>query len=120
MKESTKGTLAIVAAAASWGSSILFLRQLYGMGLSVLTILFFNCLFGLLLMLLFKAKEIRFKVGLGELKWFLLLALTGNLTALTTWYGLKLTTIANAEFLHYTMPVFAFIIGAFFFKEKIK
>ncbi len=119
MKDTTKGTLAIILSAVIWGFGGVLLKTIYATGISVITVTFFSVAIGTLLVLLFNRKHINFKPKKQDLKWFLTVAVFGNLTGYSYLYAFKFTTVTNAVFLHYTMPIFAFLIAIFLLKEKI-
>lgn len=119
MKETTKGTLAIVTAAVIWGFTGVCIKKFYSAGMGMITLMAFSSFFSLLLVLLFNGKQIDFKPKKEAMIWLFALFLFGNATAFTFNSSYKFTTVANAVFLHYTMPLFTFIIVVFFLKEKI-
>jgi len=118
MEEEFKGKLAVLASAAVWGFSGIALRKLYDHGLNVPTILFILCVSVVFIMLIF-FKKIDFRPSKKELKLIFYFTVFGNISAALLFYAFKFTKIGTAEFLHYTMPAWAFIIAVFLLKEKI-
>ena len=120
MNENTKGKIALISAAIIWSIGFMWVRWLYNSGYSLYTFSFANWLFsGIILFLILKYKKIRIWPKKSQIKWLIALGLSDAATALTFLWALILTKIAIAEFLHYTMPVWAFIFAVFWLKEKI-
>ena len=118
MNEEYKGKLAALGAASLWGINAIAVRYLFNIGINVTTILFFNAVFGAIFILLFRHK-INFKPGLKRLRLISIVGILGLLNGSLMLYAIKYTKIAIAEFLHFTMPAWAFIIAVFFLKEKV-
>ncbi|MCK4589480.1 MAG: DMT family transporter [Nanoarchaeota archaeon] len=120
MKENTKGKIAIIASAIIWGFGFLWVRFLYNADYSVPTIIFGNfILSSLIFFLILKYKKIKVIPQKYNFKWLISLGIVDAITALTIIWAFILTKIAIAEFLHYTMPLWAFVIAVFWLKEKI-
>jgi len=119
MRGYNKGILALVVSAFVWGFGGVLLKLIYASGVSVITVLFLSVFVGTVCVLLFNFKHIDFRPKKEVWKWILLLSFFGNLTGFCFSYAYKFTTVANAVLLHYTMPLFAFLIAIFFLKEKI-
>lgn len=118
MNQEYKGKLAVLGAAVMWGIGTVVLKKFYEAGYSVPTMLFYSVSFTLLILLGFW-KKIDFKPGKEEFKRFIVIMLLGNASGFMIFYAYKFTKIALVEFLHYTMPAWAFIIAVFFLKERI-
>ncbi|MFC1800986.1 DMT family transporter [Nanoarchaeota archaeon] len=120
MKETTKGKIAIIISAIIWGFGFLWVRFLYDWGYSVSTFIFANFVFSsLIFFIILKYKKIKIIPKKSNFKWLISLGIVDAITALTIIWAFILTKVAVAEFLHYTMPLFAFLIAVFWLKEKI-
>ncbi|MBW2963194.1 DMT family transporter [Candidatus Woesearchaeota archaeon] len=120
MKEITKGKIALLISAIIWSLGFLMVRWMYSIGYSVYTFLFINWIIsGFVFFLILKYKKIKIKPKRTDIKWLITLGFFDVATALTFIWSLILAKIAVAEFLHYTMPVWAFLFAVFWLKEKI-
>lgn len=120
MNENTKGKIALIASAIIWGVGYLFVRLLYNAGYSVPTFVFFNMFFAAIaFFFIIKYKKIKLIPEKNDFKWLLINGVANVVTALTVIWAFVLTKIAVVEFLHYTMPLWAFLIAVFWLKEKI-
>ena len=60
------------------------------------------------------------KIAKRDIKWFIVIALSGGLNQAPYFYGFKHLPVGTATLLFYTMlTIGAYLIGKFFFKEKI-
>jgi drug/metabolite transporter (DMT)-like permease len=118
MNVENKGKAAVLAAASIWGISTIILKILYSMGYGVITLYFFSMVFVAAASLIFW-KKIDFKPGWSKFKVILAITIFGNLNGLSMWFAVKYTDIALAEFLHYTMPMWAFAIAIVFLGESV-
>lgn len=119
MDDQSKGVLALVVSAFVWGFSGVLLKLIYASGVSVITVLFLSVFVGTVCVLLFNFKHIDFRPKKSVWKWIFLLCFFGNLTGAAFSFAFKFTSVANAIFLHYTMPLFAFLIAIFFLRESV-
>jgi drug/metabolite transporter (DMT)-like permease len=117
MKIESKGKLAVLIAAGIWGFSAILLKLMYSKQ-GVFTIYFYSVA-AVALASLFFWKRIDFKPKKDDIKNIMMIMLLGNANSLAIWFALKYTDVAMAEFLRYTMPVWAFIIAVSFLKEKV-
>lgn len=118
MNQEYKGKLAVLVAAIIWGFLGIALKKLYGIGISVPTVMFAMVIFTPLIMLLFW-KKIEFKPKWKDFKLIIWMAVFGNATGFSLLYAFKFSKIGLVEFLHYTMPAWAFIMAIFLLREKI-
>jgi drug/metabolite transporter (DMT)-like permease len=119
MREYNKGILALVVSAFFSGFAGVLLKLIYASGVSVISVLFLSVFLGTVCVLLFNFKHIDFKPKKELWKWIFLLSFFGNLTGIFVSFAYKFTSVADAVLLHYTMPLFAFLVAIFFLKEKI-
>ena len=120
MSTQHKGSLALIIAGFLWGATSLLPRLIYNEGTNVFTLALISNLFVLLLVGLFFYKKISWRLSKREY-WLLFgVIVFGGTAFVTTIAAFKYTTIAKAQLLHYTMPIWAFIFGAVFLSEKIK
>ena len=119
MEKSKKGIIFLFLAAGLWGFGGFFLRKIFDEGVSAFTFGLLGNFFVLLLFLIFCNKKIDFKITKPDFKKIALLSLSGTITFTTVVLAFKYTTIANAEFLHYTMPVFVLVMAIWFLREKL-
>jgi len=120
MNQNTKGKLAIILAAFVWSFGFWWVRIFDSWGYTPPTFIFINFAFSLVfLFFILKAKKIRLMPEKSSLKWLILMGFADVTTALTLIWAFVLTKVAMAELLHFTMPVWIFLIAAFWLKEKI-
>ncbi len=115
MKAQTLGTTFIIVAMLLFAANGIFVRFIPA---SVLTILFFNQLFGAIFFfaLAFRKKQLQLK---GMLVFFIFLGIAGALNDFSFYHAFRLTTIANAVLAHYTAPIFVALFAPLLLKERI-
>lgn len=119
MNNETKGTIAITALSILWGTAAVAIRAISNYGIDVPTQLFFGAIAGCLFILAIYGKKVELKPKKENLKWLVLLGMLSSITVITFFYAAVFTKIAYLEFLHYTMPVWVFLLAAFWLKERI-
>ena len=119
MNNETKGTIAITALSILWGTAAVAIRAISNYGISIPTQLFFGAIMGCIFILALYGKKVELKPKKENLKWLIALGILSSTTAITFFYAAVFTKIAYLEFLHYTMPVWVFLLAAFWLKEKI-
>ncbi len=105
--------------ACLWGLSGLFSRRVFEQGTNVFTLTLVGEVIVILLLLIFCNKKINFKISKLDLKRMFFLSVAGVTALVMVTASFKYTKIANAEFLHYTMPVFVLILAVWLLKEHL-
>ncbi len=119
MNNETKGTIAITALSILWGTAAIAIRALSNYGVGVPAQLFFGAIAGCIFILALYGKKVEIIPKKENLKWLIILGMFSGITAITFFYAAIFTKIAYLEFLHYTMPLWVFLLAAFWLKEKI-
>lgn len=121
MNSAAKGAIALTTAAIMYGFTGAFIRFLTSIGLNVYSINFVEFLFGAVL-IFFIADTWEEKISFPKGKEWLYLISIGFCffgTTMTLFYAFNYTTIANAEFLHYTFPILTMFGAALLLNEKL-
>lgn len=121
MNDEIRGATAIMAAAIMYGFTGVFIRFLTGIGLNVYSINFVEFLFGVVLIFFITdtwGKKITFPAG-NEWLYLISIGFCFFGTTITLYYAFNYTTMANAEFLHYTFPVLTIFGAVLLLDEKL-
>lgn len=113
-----KGYLLIAAAALIWGTNGIFSRFI---DLPTPVMLFYRYLIGFVILFFYLFKrDGKITYPKVNLKGIITLGVFNTLLSLTGFYAFINTSIANAEILLYTYPVYVLILSPFILKEKIE
>lgn len=119
MKDATKGVLALLTSAFLWGFIGVIIHWFDSRQIEMISFLFYTSVFSMLFVYLLGRKKIDLKPQWPELKYFLLLGLLALVGSFGFFYAFLYTKVANVELIHYTMPIWVFLLSVFWLREKI-
>src|SRR3990167_819525 len=112
MKAPIKGYIFVAVSSLILGTNGIFARFI---DLPSPVLLFYRFLFGALVMtLFFIIKEKNIPLPRTDKKQILILGFVGTITSILAFYSFNHTTIANAEILLYTSPIYVVILAPLF------
>ncbi|MBS3136514.1 DMT family transporter [Candidatus Woesearchaeota archaeon] len=118
MNKNIMGSILIIAASFFFATQAVFARHIKSDIMTMLAYTEAIFIFLIVIAILFKDKSLF--VPPKNLSWVLISGIVLAFTMLTYLTAFRLTTFANAIFMHYTAPVFALVIAVVALKERFE